>query len=370
MNRPMGEHEPTSVRQNRSALVLGAASPLGAAVLLHLKRVGGVLPIVADLRERRDSLLALVSELGYGKGEIEIATLDPGKIAFGFEGSFLRRIKESTQWVFHLAHTRDRTLPVSEVGHTNRVLLEQVLSLGRKVKDLKSIVIVTDVGLCGDFPGKFSENWIDVGQIPFDEVDRSSREVEIVCSQDSQLPIVRARVGLLSDLEELSALAGHWRPAAQVLLSSIKLFKKLPNFINISTAVAKGSLAPLTPTDWAGQAIVHLSTNPEAVGKAVHLVISPPPSMEKVLDSLSKQVGGAKIRGGLPVGLIKVFGIIPGMMETVRRQADHIASWWTPHRYCLSRNELDTTTAEELLPESMFPPTWWETKAVFFRQPC
>jgi hypothetical protein len=178
--------------------------------------------------------------------------------------------------------------------------------------------------------------------------------------QEHKLPVVRARIGLLFNYQELpfTEKAPHWKSAAEELIPSIKMLGKFPRFMSIPSAVTKGSLAPLTPIAWAAKAIVQMSTEPQAVGNAFHLVLDPPPLMEDVLKRITESAGGAKIKGGLPVALLKKLGIVPGFKETVRRQADQIASWWTPHRYCLSKNEFDTHNVTEILSDQDIPLSW------------
>ncbi|MCP4603557.1 MAG: hypothetical protein GY847_24070 [Proteobacteria bacterium] len=350
-----------------STLVFGAATRLGAAVVQQLAtdKEGGHSIIAVDRSSERTILGYLRSSLGSAAERVDVALYDPGKPELGLDSSVKQRIKDETSRIIHLAHIRDRTLAASEIRKHNLEVCTGILDFARAATYLESLIVVTDVGLTGDYPGCFSESWADVGQVPFDEVDRSSLEVEVACLGASGLPIVRARVGLLSDIDGLSP--STWRSAAEVLLPSIRYLRRLPRFLGIPSAVAKGSLAPLTPTKWAAQALVHLSQNSRAPGNAVHLVSAPPPMMEEVLASLTHQVGGAKLRGGLPIGLIEHIGKIPGLTKAAKQQADHVASWWTPHRYCLSRNELDTFWLKSLLPETLFPPLWREIETVFFR---
>lgn len=349
-------------------LILGASSKLGAAVLSRAAKNSTLKdPIIAACAaEHEDILMRLLPKLGIGDAEIEPAIYDPEKPNLGFGAAALERFAQGVTRIFHLDHKMDRTLSGSITRRHNLAMCERMLELARKVERLEALVVATDVGLAGDYPGKFSEHWIDVGQIPFDEVDQSSIEVESAVAA-AELPVIRARVGLLSDFFETGISDQRWRTAAEVLLSSLKIFKALPRFLSIPSAVAKGSLAPLTPVEWAARAIVHCAAEPAAKGKALHLVVSPPPPMEEIVESLTSALGGAKLKGGLPVELVRAIGKIPGLNETARKQADNLASWWTPHRYCLSRNDFDTSLTQSLLPVELAPPQWSEIRDIFFR---
>jgi nucleoside-diphosphate-sugar epimerase len=346
----------------RHALVLGASSRIGAALIRSLKAAGFAHAVLADRGERLDILRNLVSRFGRSDGDTSIVAMDPEKPFAGLDDDILARLAQSPLVVFHLAHLRDRALPAADIRRTNSLMLERALAIAYRAQRLTSLTIVTDAGLVGDYPGRFSENWIDVGQTPFDEVDRSSMEIEIACTEERAIPIVRARVGLVLDSIHVPEPSRYWPSPSDVLLRSVGFLKKLPRFVTVPAAVAKGAMAPISPADWSAEVLLDISQNREAIGTAVHLVIDAPPSMDRLLEELSRKTGGARIRGGLPADIVAKLGIIPGFKELARRNADQIASWWTPHRYCLSRNDLDTSHLRALLQKTLFPPSWASLK--------
>jgi nucleoside-diphosphate-sugar epimerase len=355
--------------KSNMALILGAASPLGCTVM-RLLVTDGVSVIATDTASHGDFLADFKSSLGADGERIYIQTGEMDDATFGMGSVLEKQLDDRPARIFSFVHIRDRKLTSSDIKRRNRLIRTRLLDTVRRIANLQSLVVVTDVGLIGDYPGRFSENWVDVGQIPFDEVDRSSIGLEKACLQafqEHELPIVRARTGLLFNYKELpfTEKAPHWKSAAEELIPSIKVLGKFPRFLSIPSAVTKGSLAPLTPIAWAAKAIVRLSIEPQAVGKAFHLVLDPPPSMEDVLKCITESAGGAKIKGGLPVTLLGKLGIVPGFKETARRQSDQIASWWTPHRYCLSKNELDTHNVTEILSEQNIPLSWEEVGEIF-----
>jgi nucleoside-diphosphate-sugar epimerase len=342
----------------RQALVLGAASRVGVSMMRALHCAGVRHMVLADNARLHNTLKELAFSFDLPSDIFTLSDFDPERPFAGLSEDALRRLKTGRWSVFHLAHKRNRTLPSAELRRTNALMLERALAIAYSVGELASLVVATDIGLIGDYPGRFSENWIDVGQTPFDEVDRSSLEVELVCAGESRVPIIRVRIGLTLDSPLVIHPFRYWEPPSEELLHATRLLRKLPRFITIPVAVAKGSLAPITPADFAADALAHLAENEHARGKAVHLVISDPPSMDRLIESLSTKVGGARVKGGLPADMVAKLGIVPGFRELARRNADHLASWWTPHRYCLSRNDLDTAHLEELLPSHLRPPRW------------
>ncbi len=354
----------------RRTLVLGGATRLGAAVLRELARDASFedTVIAADLPDRRYELGQIKKALGATGERVDLATYDPEKDQLGFTSAVLDAMKNGELHLLHLGHFRDRTLTASMIRQHNLRVIDQLVQLASSARRLESFVVVTDIGLVGDYPGRFSETWTDVGQVPFDEVDRSSLDVELICLEAKDLPVVRARVGLLSDLDWAALDEAPWQAAAEVLVTSLRILSKLPSFTRIPSAVVKGSLAPLTPTDWAAKALVNLARNPAAHGKALHLIVDPPPGMDAVLEMVTRNAGGARLTGGLPVGLVGQFGRVPGLSEAARKQADHLASWLTPHRYCLSRNDLDTSQVRSLLSSSRLAPDWKIIREKFFVQ--
>jgi nucleoside-diphosphate-sugar epimerase len=349
------------------ALVIGAATRLGATLLGKLVEQGT--PVLAtDFSSRINMLKDLCGALDPGGSIIQSAALPIGSNREWLTPTIKEALSGHNVRIFHLVHSRNRTRATHEIRDRNILSCKQTLSLARQTKKLESVTVVTDVGLIGDYRGRFSENWLEVGQIPFDEVDRSSLEVEAMCLSEKQLPIIRARVGLPSDPQDLPHIHKLMHPAAKVVVPTMEALKRLPRFISIPSSIANGSLAPLSPTDWVARVLVHFSGLSEAAGKAFHLVIDSPPTMEEILKHISQKYDGARLRGGLPIlPILRKFGIIPGMKEFSRRQADQLASWWSPHRYCLTHNELDTTLLRKYLPEELRQPEWKDLKSSYFR---
>lgn len=346
----------------RHALVLGAATRIGAPLIRCLVDAGFTHLFLADTANRQQTLHALTTRFGLTDAAATLISMQVDTPFAGIDENTRRHLAGAPTTLFHLAHSRDRSLAGSDIRAHNSLMLERVLSIGYALEHVDAIVAVTDVGLVGDYPGRFSESWLDVGQTPFDEVDRSSIEIEMACLQETALPIIRARVGLTLDSIQMTDLEASWPPPTEVLLRSVHFLKRLPRLLSVPVMVAKGSLAPISPADWTAEALVAISGNPSAVGTAVHLVIDSPPTMNHVLDEFSRRIGGPRIRGGLPADMVAKLGVVPGFREMARRNADQIASWWTPHRYCLSRNDLDTAHRRELLSNTLFPPTWASLK--------
>ncbi len=343
---------------HRYALLLGAASRIGAAIMGSLERDGYTHAVLAERADRRAALEAITRGAGRTLENTTIVTMDPERPFAGLDDGLLRAIGEHPVVIFHLAQSRDRRAPADDIRRHNPLMLDRALSIAYKADRLISLVVVTDVGLVGDYPGLFSEGWIDVGQTPFDEVDRTSLEAELACADGQTIPILRARVGVVLDSVHAPEPYRYWSPPSEILLGAVSFIRRLPRFVTVPVAVARGALAPVTPADWAAEVLLALARKREAAGGAVHLVIDAPPSMDRFLEELSRKLGGARVRGGLPADVIARLGIVPGFRELARRNADQIAAWWTPHRYCLSRNHLDTARLRALLSDTLFSPSW------------
>lgn len=335
----------------RLALVLGAFSPIGAALLLEprFKRYDHV--VLAENRSRHYFIREMLAKLSNKPSNVTISPLDATKPFAGLEVLSKPLSKADSVDIFYLAHLRDRGLGATEVREHNRLMFDRVLSMAYKMPSVHAVLIVTDIGLTGDYPGRFSENWVDVGQTPFDEVDRSSLEVELSCLREDAFPIIRVRVGLvLNPKGVIAAPTEYWPNICETVVGIAPVLRKLPRFVKLPVAAAKGALAPITPSELA--AMLLLSSCEEiASSGAFHAVIDPSPTIAQVLNVASRCVGGARLKPGLPVDKVAKLGKIPGLKELARRNADQIAAWWTPHRYCLSRNEVDTSKVRKLVPE-------------------
>jgi hypothetical protein len=351
--------------REKAAVVLGAASPIGAALALAVDPSEYGLLILAAEAADEPVLVALSKRVRCPVSKIRFAALDIAKPFAGIENTLLKETFDLTTDIFHAAHCMDRSTSASDLHPLNALMLERVFSIAYTVKHLGIVSVITDVGLVGDYPGRFSETWTDVGQTPFDDVDKSSLQAERICMEEKGLPIMRWRTGLTLLPKVASDLLDRKYVTSDVLLGSVRWLSKLPRFVTLPAAVAEGSFAPITPSDWAAAAILHLVRERNGVGEARHLIIDPKPRMQSVLDAAAESLGGARIRGGLPTDAIATLGKIPGFREIARRNADQVSAWFTPHRYCLSRNDLDTSRLTAVLPPSLKAPTWAEVRSDF-----
>ncbi len=338
-----------------SSLVLGAASKLGYALSSHLLETtsNDHTIIAADVTANRIALEKW--RASQGTERIVCAEYSTDAPFLGFSSLLQDRIKSRVTRVFNVAHLWDRRQKDVFIKRHNTDLCRRVIAAARTMERLESVVVFTDVGLVGDYPGKFSEGWLDVGQTLLDEVDRTSLEVERTYTAEAELPVVRARIGLLSDS---ASLLESERTAAETLVPFVKIIKKMPRFLSVPVFVRNDSLAPLTPTGWAARSASNLAADPRSLGRSVHLIVAPSPETIDVLAKVCELAGGARIKRGLLSSYTKVAEIMPGLSETTKRQADQVASLWTPHRYCLSRNDLDTSGLLELLSDKGRLPSW------------
>ncbi|MCU0662504.1 MAG: hypothetical protein MUC50_09290 [Myxococcota bacterium] len=347
-----------------STFIIGAVSPLGATLLHHLVKTTSEPILILDESSKVAALRDLVHH--YGSERVEMAFSDP---LSGFESlrpELQEALRHNVRFIYNLAFDCDRRRSASALHRANDSAVRFALSLASMAEHLLALVSVTDVGLAGDYPGRFYESWMDVSQRSLDAVDASSLEAEKALVA-SGLPVIRARIGLLSDPDPDLFDAADWPSAARVLVPTLPLLRRLPRVLSIPTIVDEGSLAPLSPLPWTAQALAVLAGDGEAVGKAVHMVLGEPVPMTSLLYELHQVVGGARVKGGLPVHLLDSLAEMPGISEALRRRFDQLSSLWTPHRYCLSRNDLDTTVAQSLLGKTLPQPRWDDARLLFFR---
>ncbi len=349
----------------KTALILGAASPMGAAIASAADPKDYDRIILAAEADDESALIALSQRLRVPAANVHPMILDATQPFAGLPESLLKEPTPAEFDIFHAAHCVNRSRSAHDLHARNTLMLERVFSIAYTVQRLGTVCVITDAGLVGDYPGRFSETWTDVGQTPFDDVDKSSLRIERLCMAEKRLPIIRARIGITL-LSSVSKDLLSFRDAPSlVLLGSVDWLAKLPRFMTLPAAVAEGSLAPVTPSDWGADVLHFLVREKKGIGEAHHLTVSPGPPMQTALDAAADCLGGAHIRGGLPVGVVSKLGRIPGFREIARRNADQMSAWFTPHRYCLSRNELDTSKLETLVPTSLKPPIWPEIKGSF-----
>jgi hypothetical protein len=346
------------------SLVIGAASPLGATLLDHLVKTteGGILAMDASSRVAilRDYIVR------YGTERVDIAVGEASTGVDALRPELAQALRKDIFTIYNLSFDFNRRRASQALRRANESSIRFAISLARMAENLVSFINVSDIGIAGDYPGRFYESWLDVSQRFLDEVDATSLLAEKAL-MDTQLPVVRARIGLLSDPDPDLFKYPGWPSAARILVPTLPLLQHLPRMMSIRTIVEDGSLAPVSPLPWAARALATLGGQPAAIGKAVHLVLGEPIPMIDLLEELHQAVGGAKVKGGLPVKLLDAVAQMPGVSEALRRRFDQLSSLWTPHRYCLSRNDFDTAIAQTLLTKTLPEPRWEDARLLFFR---
>lgn len=352
-----------------STIVIGGASPLGVCLVEHISRTSDIDIIVIDEPSRFEFIEHLAEALTDDPLVRGRVTAMSWRQENGFPylpSQIVRELAADARYVLEVGFQRDRSVDSFSILHRNPSLFRLALEIAGNASSIESLVITTDVGVTGDYPGRFYENWTDAEQAPFDAVDATSLDVEKLALQ-SQVPIVRGRLGVLSDPDRPILWGKHWKPAALTLLPHLHILRRLPRHFAIPMAIAEKCKAPLTPIEWAARALWALAQNPHAVGSAFHLIMWHKPSMIDVLQALTARADGARITNRLPRRSVEGLSRMPGMHEIVRVRFDHMASFWTPNRYCLSVNDLDTSLSETVLGAGVAPPSWGTHRETFFK---
>jgi hypothetical protein len=348
----------------RGALIVGSTTPIGAGLLMHsdLDRYDHL--VLGDAASRTYMARELLARTPIQSNRAAIIPINRIRPFAGIDASRPFFSNCDAVDLFYLMHSRDRSESASDVREHNTLMFDRILAIAYELPKLHALVVVTDIGLIGDYPGRFSENWVDVGQTPFDEVDRSSLEMELLCIKEKAFPIIRIRVGLVVDPKGVPSTLGLWPNLSERFVGFSSIVKRMPRLLRLPVAVSKGALAPISPADFIATVMLK-SVSESPTSGAIHAVLDPPPSIEAVLAVASDRIGGARLRPGLPIDSVAKLGLIPGFRELARRNADQLAAWWTPHRYCLSRNDVDTTRLKQLLPDSVGAVTWQSVESLF-----
>ncbi len=231
-------------------------------------------------------------------------------------------LAESVDAIYHNGAWVNFTYPYSQLKAANVLGTQEVLRLAVQSK-VKPVHFISTIGVVG----AADRNLEIVSETT--PIDRSEQiesgytqskwvaEKLVTIARDRDLPVTIYRPGRIS---------GHSQTG--VCNSNDHTFRMIRGCIELGTVPQDDSLVNLTPVDYAVEAIVHLSSQPESLGKTFHLFNPQPTPWSEVVNSI--------IFLGYPLKQLDYQQWRKELLTTVERSPDHplfplISTFDTPH---------------------------------------
>lgn len=351
-------------------LLTGVRSFLGRRLLLELARAGRPVFLLAqpeELPQAHAAVARVTRRYPAARGSVLLFAGDVLEPGLALSGEVADRVvSEATVFIHALSFAPGARRNAERAAMDNVRAVESVLSFAHRCRGLESFVLVSSTAVSGDYPGTFYEDWFDVGQGFVDALDRSVFEMEArVREARRTVPLVVVRVGSMpidAGTGEIDAGDG-----IGVLVRSLHAMRRLPSWMPLPTLEGARSVVPLTPVDYAAQAVLTLAGLREFRGHAYCLVDPTSPTWNELATTLAGLAGAPPPRltpaARVQAGMLR----LPGILPALARAGDALGVPLRRVRLLLSRNRHDTlraTTALEPLGIRCAPFADWAPRLV------
>lgn len=249
---------------------------------------------------------------------------DVTRSGLGLDPADRERLRADVTDVIHAAAVREpRDLSTARwvnVEGTGRAV-ELALGLPR----LRRFVHVSSISVAGTYPGRYYEDWLDVGQSFPNPYSKSKYEAEVRVRAAQDLPSVIVRPGSIVG----DSVTGESDPSASALdkiLQSVWRLRRVPRFIPMPRPFTPRQLFPAVPIDFLARATLALSLVPAPRATTYCLVDTAPPRLEAVMGHLCDRLGAPRFRASFPLGLVQAVASAPGIRAALERIRFPVAS--------------------------------------------
>jgi len=333
-------------------LLTGATGFFGRTLLFAFANAGHRVHALVP-PESRPALTALVARLGREDREAaaRVAPLSGSMTSpgLGLDRATLDSLSGSVGWVVHAASATEPSTDPLVLEEVNVRGTDQLLAFAHRLSGLRMFAHVSSSFVSGDYPGRFYEDWLDVGQTFSNPVARSKFAAEAhVRSASRALPVVVLRPGFLAG-EAATGACDEDRGLFPLFSLATRLAGTLPTWLPVIAPDGADRYVPITPNDYAAAAALAVLAEPANAGRTFCLVDPAPPTVRDLVDALGEMVGRPLYR--VPVGLMTRIPLLgPGRLlgsghAITRRFGGSPISLY----FLLLRNEYDTENIRRAL---------------------
>ena len=336
-------------------LLTGATGFFGRTLLETFTRAGHRVRALVP-PESRPALRALVARLerrdAAAAGRVVPLEGDMISPGLGLDAVTLEALTSSVGWIVHSASLTEPAMHPRRLEEVNVRGTDQLVAFAHRCTNLKMFAHMSSAFVSGDYPGRFYEDWLDVGQTFSNPVARSKFEAEHhVRAASRSLPVVVMRPGFLAGEARTGACDGD-RGLFPLYGIATGLAVTIPVWWPLLAPDGRDRHVPITPNDYAAEATLAILRDPSNAGRTYCLVDPDPPTVRDLVDHLGEMVGRPLYRVPMrPLTRIPMLG--PGRLlgsghAVTRRIGGSPISLY----FLLLRNEYDTTNTRAALGDS------------------
>ncbi|MBI2897529.1 MAG: SDR family oxidoreductase [Deltaproteobacteria bacterium] len=258
--------------------------------------------------------------------EITVLRGDVCRPGLGLAAHDLEALQARVTDVIHAAAVREprddsaaRSVNVDGTSHA--------IDLALRLPRLRRFVHVSSISVAGTYPGRFYEDWLDVGQSFPNAYSKSKHEAEARVRAAQDLPSVIVRPGSIVG----DSTTGESDPSASTfdkLIHAAWRIRRLPRFVPMPRPFPPKQLFPAVPIDHVARATLALALAPAPRATTYCLIDPAPPRLEAVMTHLCDRLGAPRFRLSVPLGPARAIASAPGvagMLERVRFPVSSLA---------------------------------------------
>jgi nucleoside-diphosphate-sugar epimerase len=340
----------------KSVLITGPTEPLGKALIKFMIGEGWKIFALTHPDER-PAIEALKNKLLRGErpgdGALEILWGNSTAAGAGLDSRTLDSISREILYIINCPplYVKDRESFDAVVESIIRGT-DQIISLAHRFPNLKVLVHTSSAFVSGNYPGRFYEDWLDVGQRFYDPINKNHFISETKLKNASRtMPTIVFRCGCLigeADTGECEEDRG--------LMPLFKLVTKysrmLPRPLPLLAPDSEEKILSFSPNDFSARAVLRIMESEENIGKTFCLVDPASPPMRTFVDALSDLVGRTCYR--LPLDVISRLPLYEPMLmvEWIGMLAEKLKRSSFPLRFLFQRGDYDTANTRKALSEN------------------
>lgn len=278
-----------------------------------------------------------------GDGSVTVVRGDLRRPGLGLSAPDLERLQADVTDVIHAGAMREPKdeAAAEDVNVGGTVRAAQVAG---QLPRLKRFVHVGSISVAGSYPGRFYEDWLDVGQSFPNAYARTKYRAEEHVRRSADLPSVVVRPGsIVGDSQ-----TGESDPRSSALDSVIHTawkLRKLPRIVPLPRPFPKDRLMPAAPIDYVARATLALARAPAPRAMTYCLSDPTPARLAVVLDRIADMMGAPRFRTPVPLRAIRTVARLPGLRQALA--ATHFPTASLEYMDC--RLEFDTHNAIQAL---------------------
>jgi len=241
------------------------------------------------------------------RARVRELTGDPAALDFGLSGAEYLELARSVQRVYHFASVLEAKRRTEAAAH-NIACAREVLEFARAARELRGLILLSSVTVCGTRTGLIREDELRAGQTFRRRLDESLATVEAMCEKHAELPQIVLRPAQIVGDSQTGDIDSPGFPYPWLAFVA-----RGPRELVVPVPHRPHAPVQIVPIDFVVRAAHFLGTRPDAYGKRYHLVDSEPPTLKEFLQSAAQACGKHLAENFNPSAFTRGLAAKPGL---------------------------------------------------------